>query len=109
MTTHLALPIASESINQNMFLATAYPVTEMFKHPKVQNLLNNNFGISFDDFGLPILDEHYKEYVLELDDATKLLTNSQGEILNFGEVPDNQFVEIRDLVAKREIHKILDL
>ena len=99
MTTHLALPIASESINQNMFVATAYPVTEMFKHPKVQNLLNNNFGISFDDFGLPILDEHYKEYVLELDDVTKLLTNADWEIFNFGEVPDELIVEIRELVA----------
>ena len=99
MTTHLALPIASESINQNMFVATAYPVTEMFKHPKVQNLFNNNFGISFDDFGLPILDEHYKEYVLELDDVTKLLTNADGEIFNFGEVPDELIVEIRELVA----------
>ena len=101
--------IASDSINENMFVATAYPGTEMFKHPKVQKLLNDNFKISFDVSGEPILDEHYKEYVLELDDATKLLTNSQGEILNFGEIPNEQFIEIRDLVAKREIHKILDL
>ena len=92
-----------------MFVATAYPGTEMFKHPKVQSVLNSNFKINFDAAGEPIMDENYKEYVLELDDATKLLTNSQGEILNFGEMPDDQFVEIRDLVAKREIHKILDL
>ena len=75
----------------------------------VAKVLNDNFKISFDVSGEPILDEHYKEYVLELDDATKLLTNSQGEILNFGEIPNEQFIEIRDLVAKREIHKILDL
>ena len=100
---------ASDSINENMFVATAYPGTEMFKHSKVQSMLNTNFKISFDVTGEPILDEHYKEYVLELDDATKLLTNSHGDILNFGEIPDEQFIEIRDLVAKREIHKILDL
>jgi radical SAM superfamily enzyme YgiQ (UPF0313 family) len=105
----LEYKIAIESINENMFVATAYPGTEMFKHPKVQSVLNSNFKINFDAAGEPIMDEHYKEYILELDDATKLLANSQGEILNFGEIPDDQFTEIRDLVEKKEIHKILDL
>ena len=31
-----------------MFVATAYPGTEMFKHPKVQSVLNSNFKINFD-------------------------------------------------------------
>ena len=100
---------ASESINQNMFVATAYPGTEMFKHPKVKKLLENNFSITFDVTGNPVMDENYKNYVLELDDATKLLTNSDGEILNFGEIANEKFVEIRELVAKRELNKILDL
>ena len=100
---------ASESINQNMFVATAYPGTEMFKHPKVKKMLENNFGITFDATGSPVMDKNYKKYVLELDDATKLLTNSNGEILNFGEVPNEKFVEIRNLVANRELSKILDL
>jgi radical SAM superfamily enzyme YgiQ (UPF0313 family) len=101
--------IALQSINQNMFVATAYPGTEMFKHPQVVGKLHKNFGINFTSVLEPILDQNYKRYVLELDDATKLLKNSDGDIINYGDIPDEQFSEIRDLVAKKELSKILDL
>ena len=52
----LEYKIASESINENMFVATAYPGTEMFKHPKVQSMLNSNFKINFNTAGEPIMD-----------------------------------------------------
>ena len=92
-----------------MFVATAYPGTEMFKHPEVVKQLHKNFGINFTSELEPILDQNYKRYVLELDDATKLLKNSDGDIINYGDIPDEQFSEIRDLIEKKEISKILDL
>jgi hypothetical protein len=101
--------IALQSINQNMFVATAYPGTEMFKHPQIVKQLRKNFGINFTSALEPILDQNYRRYVLELDDATKLLKNSDGDIINYGDIPDEQFSEIRNLVAKKELSKILDL
>jgi len=100
---------ALQSINQNMFVATAYPGTEMFKHPAVVERLNKHFGISFTNTLEPILDQNYKKYVLELDDATKLLKNSNGDIINYGSIDDDQFSEIRDFVANKKIGKILEM
>jgi len=100
---------AYDSINQNMFIATAYPGTEMFKHAKVRMLLNESFGINFDGQANPILDENFRSYVLELDDATKLLRNKDNKILNFGDIPDEQFVEAVDAVTTKNISHILDM
>jgi len=100
---------AINSINQNMFVATAYPGTEMFKNKKVIQKLSENFGINFDSNLQPILDDNFKQYVLELDDATKLLTGKDGQIINYSDIPDQQFRDIRELVKKKQLSKVLDL
>ena len=100
---------AVASINQRMFVATAYPGTAMFKHPKVRGPLHEHFGINFDKHGEPVPDEAYRSYILELDDATKVLHGSDDSPLNFGEMPTDQFLEAREYVDKGQIGKILDM
>lgn len=101
--------IAVASVNQRMFTATAYPGTAMYKHPKVQELLGKHFGIRFNKFGEPIPDEALRSYILELDDATKVLHGADGLPINFGEMPMEQFLEARNYVDSGQIHKILDM
>ncbi len=100
---------AEASINQKMFVATAYPGTAMCKSPKVMNILRSHFGLSFDEFTNPIADDALRTYVLELDDATKVMQDPAGRPLNFGEMSDDQFLEAREHVDKDEIWKILDM
>src|SRR3990170_7374075 len=99
----------SESVNRNMFLATAYPGTEMFKHPIVRQKLHDNFGINYDQFGTPVIDDNLKYYVLELDDADKIMKDQQGRILNYGELTEDQFMEADGYVKSNRIEKILEM
>jgi hypothetical protein len=92
-----------------MFTATAYPGTEMFKHPHVQNKLSKVFGLKFDSYGKPQVSQSFKHYVLELNDATKMLTGADDEPLNFGSMPDTQFVEVRNMIDSGNIFNILDI
>jgi len=101
--------VALNSINQNMFVATAYPGTEMFEHSVVRDKLHKNFGINFDNNYNPSIDENYKKYILELDDATKLLSNSEGDIINYGAIPDDTFKQIRNYVEQGKLSSILDI
>lgn len=101
--------VAKDSVNRKMFTATAYPGTEMFGVDNVRETLSNVFSLKFDSSNEPIADENFKKYVLELDDATKLLTNDKGEPLNFGELPHEQFMEARNMIDQGELEKILDL
>lgn len=100
-----------ESVNKRMFTATWYPGTTMQYQPKVERLLNEVFGITFDKITRePICDENFHQYVLELDDATKLLHDPKtGQPLNFGEIPMDIFLQAREYVDKGETFKILDL
>ncbi len=100
---------AVASINQRMFTATAYPGTAMFRHPKVRGLLGEHFGINFDPSGEPVPDEALRSYILELDDATKVLHGTDGTPLNFGEMPTETFLEALEHVNSSQIHKILDM
>lgn len=100
---------AVASVNQRMFTATAYPGTAMFKHPRVQQLLGEHFGITFDKFGEPVPDEALRSYILELDDATKVLHGVDGNPINYGDMPMEQFLEARDYVDSGQIEKILDM
>jgi len=100
---------APDSVNKNMFIATSYPGTEMFKHPTVRQKLHDNFGINYDQFGSPIIDDNLKYYVLELDDADKIMKDQQGRILNYGELTEDQFMETRHHIANGQIEKILEM
>jgi len=84
-----------DSVNQRMFTATWYPGTEMLHHPKVTRMLHEVFGINFNPLTRePICDDNFHQYVLELDDATKLLHNpGTGEPLNFSDMTMEEFLQ----------------
>ena len=98
-----------DSVNQKMFTATAYPGTAMFKDKKARQLMSKNFGISFDPDGTPVYDDNLHRYVLELDDATKVLYNTDGEPLNFGAMPTRTFLKVREYVDNNELEKVLEI
>ena len=97
------------SINRKMFTATAYPGTAMFKEPKVVQILKENFGISFDKNNEPVCDENFRFYVSELDDATKILNDKDGNPINFGEMPLDTFLKAREHIDSDEVEKILEM
>ncbi len=101
---------AVASINKMLFTATAYPGTEMFLAPKVVQSLEAVFGITFDEkTKQPVPDEHYRQYVLELNDANKLIANSDGRPLNYSDMPDDQFVEVREMLDAGKLDEVLSL
>ena len=101
--------MALGSVNRSMFVATAYPGTEMFEDGVVQRKLTESFGIHFDRAGKPIPDGNLHRYVLELGDATKLLHDPRGRPLNFSAMPDDRFLEAREHVAHDQLHRILEM
>ena len=70
--------------NRNMFMATAYPGTDMF-HVVKDKVLGN-----YDTF---------ESYVHELDDATKFM-------VNFSAMDDSEFGEVRELIAAGHLDKV---
>ena len=97
----------NDGVNQQMFTATAYPGTAMWN--VVRPKLTRHFDISFDKLGHPICDDKFHNYVLELDDATKVLNNKNGEPVNFGELSMEQFLEAREHIDNDNIEKILEM
>lgn len=98
---------AYNSVNRNMFCATAYPGTEMFKMPVVQDKLHRAFNISFDHHGNYVADENMRYYVRQLDDAGKVI--EENELLNYSEMDNNTFLQAREYIENNRIHKILDM
>ena len=98
-----------QAINRKMFTATAYPGTDMFKDPYVKTVLNSKFGISFDKFNEPICDDAFHDYVLELDDATKVLKGKDGNYINYSQIDDKKYMQARDLIMNGETEEILSL
>ena len=96
-----------DGVNQNMFTATAYPGTELWN--VVRPDLKKHFDIEFDQYGDPICDDNFHNYVLELDDATKILNDKHGNPVNFGEMPLDQFLQTREYVDNGQIEKILEI
>ena len=98
---------ALAAVNRRMFTATAYPGTAMWDvvHPQLQKY----FDIQFDNFGDPICDDNFHKYVLELDDATKVLNSNNGEMVNFSDMSLDTFLEAREHVDNNEIEKILEM
>lgn len=102
---------SADSVNKKMFTATWYPGTKMLHHSKVKTMLRNVFGINFDSAtGEPVCDENFYQYVLELDDATKLLHNPRtGEPLNFSDMPMDTFLKAREYIDNGQTFKILEM
>jgi radical SAM superfamily enzyme YgiQ (UPF0313 family) len=98
---------AVKSVNAAMFTATAYPGTEMWRMVKPQ--LTEHFGITYDVLGEPVCDENFHNYVLELDDATKVLNDKNGNPVNFGSMPTDTFLEAREYINSDQIEKIFDM
>lgn len=101
---------AQGGVNKAMFTATAYPGTDMFQEPIVREILTREFGIRFDrETGRPHADDALHYYVLELDDATKVLRNRDGVPLNFSAMPMDVFLEARRLADTGPLFEILNL
>ena len=96
-----------DGVNQKIFTATAYPGTELWN--VVRPDLKKHFDIEFDQYGDPICDDNFHNYVLELDDATKILNDKHGNPVNFGEMPLDQFLQAREYVDSGQIEKILEI
>lgn len=99
--------MAKMSVNQNLFTATAYPGTEMWK--VVTPELRKHFRIEFDRYGDPICDDNFHRYVLELDDATKVLNNEDGYPVNFGDMQTDTFLRAREYADNGQVERILEL
>uniref|UniRef100_UPI003D095BB7 B12-binding domain-containing radical SAM protein n=1 Tax=Roseibium sp. TaxID=1936156 RepID=UPI003D095BB7 len=101
---------ALASINTSVFTATAYPGTEMFEHPKVRDILGEVFDLKFDaKTNRPIADEAFRQYVLELNDATKMITNTSGRPLNYSDLSDDEFVQVREKLDARDLDAVLGM
>jgi hypothetical protein len=98
---------AIQSVNAKMFTATAYPGTKMWTMVKPR--LTEHFDITYDKMGDPVCDDAFHNYVLELDDATKVLDDKNGNPVNFGAMPMDDFLQAREHVDNNEIEKILDM
>jgi len=96
-----------DGVNRKMFTATAYPGTEMWQ--VVRPSLEKYFHISHDSFGHPICDDNFHQYVLELDDATKILNDRNGDPINFGGMPMDTFLQAREHIDNDQIEKILEM
>ena len=94
-------------VNTKMFTATAYPGTEMWK--VVRPKLTEYFDISFDNRGQPVCDDNFHNYVLELDDATKILNDKNGNPVNFGDMSLDMFLQARQHIDNNQIEKILEM
>ncbi|MCR4315148.1 MAG: radical SAM protein [Planctomycetes bacterium] len=102
--------IAMMSVNKKMFVATAYPGTEMFADPIVRDWLTDNFGVTFDPVtGEPVVDDNLHYYVLELDDATKVLHDKNGRPLNYSAMDEDTFLQAREYVDSDNLYNILDM
>lgn len=101
--------VALRSVNRRMFTATAYPGTDLFTDTRVQELLGKHFGIKFHPSGAPVCDAAMEMYVRELDDATKVLTGTDGALINYSDMGEEVFLEARSYVDNNEIEKILHM
>ncbi|MBX4211223.1 MAG: radical SAM protein [Candidatus Yanofskybacteria bacterium] len=106
-----------ESVNTRMFTMTWYPGVSLINHPRVRSELTRIFGLQFQelpnkimfrDHWEPVMDNNFYRYLIELDDATKVL-EADGEPLNFSNIPNDQFLQIRELIDNHRTLDILNL
>ena len=56
------------------------------------------------------MDENFERYVEDLDDATKVLyAPGSGKPLNFSEMPNDVFLQVRGYVDSGQLFRILDM
>ena len=106
-----------DSVNTRMFTLTWYPGTTIINYPRVRQELSRVFDLTFqpatpNTSGVrwePIYDEKFLTYMLELDDATKVLHGEGNGPLNFGDMSTDQFLQARDYIDSRQTLKILEM
>ena len=109
--------LPTDSVNIRMFTLTWYPGTTIINYERVRKELTRVFGITFQLAGSntsgvewePIYDDKFLKYMLELDDATKVLHGENDEPLNFGDMPTDQFLQAREYIDSGQTLKILDM
>lgn len=101
--------IPPEAVNKNMFTMTWYPGTKMIRHERVRKELKRVFQLNFDEIFEPICDQNFYKYLVELDDATKILHGDNDEPLNFSDMTTDCFLQAREYVDSGQIEKILDM
>lgn len=107
--------IPSEAVNKKIFTLTWYPGTGIIKYESVREKLSKTFGITFKPSASklapyePVCDDAFYQYILELDDATKVLHGQNDEVLNFGEMPEEQFLQAREYVDSGNLFSILEM
>lgn len=101
---------AIDSVNKNIFIATAYPGTEMFKHPKVKEILKKQFSLSFDSIsGDVIPDDKLMSYAEKLNDASDVLYDETGEPIYYGDMTEKEFTDVQNLIESKDIFNILGM
>ncbi len=98
-----------DAVNKRFFTATAYPGTEMFKNRKVMERLARGFGLTFNASNEPVCDAALEKYVLELDDATKVVEDRYTDPVYYGDMPLSQFVKVRELLDAGDLEGVLAL
>lgn len=96
-----------DAVNKRFFTATAYPGTELFRHPKVKARISEGFGISFDSAGNADCDAALLAYVESLDDADKVLIDLNGKPVYYGEMPLSLFEKVRGLIDAGDLDAVL--
>jgi len=98
-----------ESVNRNLFVASAYPGTDLFKDKIVREKLSKTFDLQFDKRTKEVIPDHgFQNYVEELDDASKVLVG-EGGTLYYGDMEMDEFLQAREYVESGDIYKILDM
>ena len=108
--------VLQEAVNTRMFTMTWYPGVTLINNDKVRNELSRVFGLHFQPAvpnisGVewdPVIDRAFYKYLINLDDATKVLEN-EGEPLNFSDIPNDTFMRVREYVDSGETLRIFDM
>ena len=102
--------IPASAVNLGMFSLQYYPGTPMEKKSEVQHELTRVFNLTFDPItGKPICNDALEYYCLGLDDATNVMFGPDGEPLNFSKMPNDQFLQVRELIDSGRTLDILSL
>jgi radical SAM superfamily enzyme YgiQ (UPF0313 family) len=102
--------IAANAVNKSIFMATAYPGTDLFVLEPVRHRLHQQFGINFNpNTHQPICDEAFEQYVIALDDATKLLVDPEGRPLNYSGMSDDVLLQAKEHIESGNTFQILDM
>lgn len=104
------------AVNTRMFTMTWYPGVALTNNDRVRSELSRVFGLHFrpaapNVSGIrwdPVIDRAFYEYLTSLDDATKTLEKN-GESLNFSDMPNGTFAQVRNHIDSGNTLRILDI